>query len=91
MGLIDEDLQAHRDHRLQEELKKFSDRMSETIACLRDWHIMNRIGLFDKGQVPVEMQELVDKAVKNTRRVLTEWKAIEEEPDASLQSGGDKP
>lgn len=71
---------------LSNQLNEFSRRMSETVVCLKEWHTMNYIGLFDKGQIPDEFKELVDKTVKNTTRILREWRAIPE--DANLQSGG---
>lgn len=71
---------------LSVQLEAYTHRISETVACLRDWHAINHVGLFDKEQVPDEMKPLVDKAVKNTTRILREWKAIPE--DANLQSGG---
>lgn len=70
------------------QLQSMSDRVSELIAALRDWHLLNELGLLDSG-VPAELQPYVDKTVKNTRRVLLDWRAIPE--SANLQSGENKP
>lgn len=76
------------DPRLSDGLTSISNRISETVACLREWYLMNRLGLFDEGQVPETMRSFVDKTVKSTERILLEWKAIP--VDANLQSRGDQ-
>ena len=71
--------------RIEESIDQYTSRLARTLRALSDWHVLNKLGLFDLDKIPDNLRQSVDQTIKETEAILTEWGAIKEYPKVAFR------